>query len=285
LNAAAEKLGIDRVEIRRRNLPEPGQTFIPNDTPADGEWKSSLTQAAAAIDWDTPLPPFRGRGVSIGMKCSSTASASFSLVRLHFDGSATVVTGTSDMGQGARTVFSQIAGQELGIPTDRIAMVMGDTAVVPFDTSTSASRSTVFMGNSVIKACRHIKSQLRTAAAAAFRIPEESVEVGNGVVRLPDRELSFVEVLKAYYGPPRGEFIGIGEERSPHVPGHPLGGSPAFWEVMVASAEVDVDVETGMVTIRRVVLVSDVGKALNPNRRRAGQGAAVMGVGHTSWST
>jgi CO/xanthine dehydrogenase Mo-binding subunit len=228
------------------------------------------------------VAPRRGRGISVGIKSSSTASASFSLVRLHFDGSATVIAGTSDMGQGARTVFAQIAAQELGVPTDRIAMVMGDTAIVPFDTSTSASRSTVFMGNAVLKACQHIKSQLRAAAASAYKVDEAQVEVGNGVVKLPGKEVTFVDVIKAHFGPPRGEFIGMGEERNAFVPGHPLGGSPAFWEFMCAAAEVEVDVETGMVRILKIVLVSDVGKALNPHQVEGqDEGSAVMGIGHT----
>jgi CO/xanthine dehydrogenase Mo-binding subunit len=159
---------------------------------------------------------------------------------------------------------------------------MGDTAIVPFDTSTSASRSTVFMGNAVLKACRHIKSQLKTAAANAFKVPEDRIEVGDGIVKLPDREVTFLDVIKAHFGPPRGEFIGIGEERNPYVPGHPLGGSPAFWELMCAAAEVEVDVETGMVRIHRIALVSDVGRALNPSQVEGqDEGSAVMGVGHT----
>ena len=94
-------------------------------------------------------------------------------MRLHFDGSASVLCGTSDMGQGARTVMMQIAAQELGLAPDRIAIVMGDTSVVPFDSSTSASRSTVFMGNAVIEACDSIKKQLRQMAEAHSRQPEE----------------------------------------------------------------------------------------------------------------
>jgi CO/xanthine dehydrogenase Mo-binding subunit len=179
-------------------------------------------------------------------------------------------------------VLAQIAAEEFGIPTDRVAMVMGDTAVVPFDTSTSASRSTVFMGNAVLKACRHVKEQLRAAAAASFKVPPAEVHVGNGVIRLPDREITFVDALKAHFGPPRGEMIGVGEERNPFVPGHPLGGSPAFWELMCAATEVEVDPETGMVRILDIALVSDIGKALNPNQVEAqDEGAAVMGVGHT----
>jgi CO/xanthine dehydrogenase Mo-binding subunit len=282
LNEAAEKLGIDRVEIRLRNMPERGVAFIPNDTPCDGEWRDSVARAAKEIEWTKPLPPNRGRGMSVGIKASSTASASFALARLHFDGSATIICGTSDMGQGARTVFSQIASQELGVPTGSIAMVMGDTAVVPFDTSTSASRSTVFMGRAVIAACQHIKNQLRAAAAKAFNVAEDQIEVGSGTVKLPDREVSFVDVLKAYFGPPRGEFIGVGEIRNAQVPGHPLGGSPAFWEFMAAAVEVELDPETGMTRIHKVALVSDVGKALNPSQVEGqDEGSAVMGIGHS----
>src|SRR6185312_1286064 len=160
LNEAAERLGLDPVEIRLRNLPARGEAFIPNDTPADGDWSAALTKAAGAIEWTRPLPPNRGRGVSLGLKSSSTASTSTAIVRLHYDGSASILSGTSDMGQGARTVLAQVASQSLGIPIDRIALVMGDTAVAPFDSSTSASRSTVFMGNAVLKACDQIKARL-----------------------------------------------------------------------------------------------------------------------------
>jgi CO/xanthine dehydrogenase Mo-binding subunit len=282
LNEAAARLGIDRMEIRRRNLPAKGEAFIPGDTPADGDWAEALAKAADAIGWGRPLPPGRGHGISFGLKASSTASASFALARLHYDGSASVVSGTSDMGQGARTVFAQIAAEELGMAPDRIAVVMGDTSVVPFDSSTSASRSTVFMGNALVKACRHIRSQLGRMAAELLGVPEESVAVEPGRVRGAGCEFSYEELLKAYFGPPRGEVIGVGEERNRFIADHPLGGKPAFWELMCAAAEVDVDVETGMPQIRRIVLVSDIGKALNPAQVEAqDEGAAVMGIGHT----
>jgi CO/xanthine dehydrogenase Mo-binding subunit len=266
LNQAAAALNIDPVEIRRRNLPAKGEAFNPNDTAADGDWNAALTQASAGIAWDAPLAPNRGRGISLGLKSSSTASRSVAVVRLHFDGSASVLCGTSDMGQGARTVMLQIAAHELGIAPDRIAIVMGDTAVVPFDSSTSASRSTVFMGNAVIEACDNIKKQLRQMAAG----------VSDG------HTLSPADLLKAHFGPPRGELIGVGEAGNAFEPGHPLGGRAAFWELMCAACEVEVDPETGETTIHKLVLVSDVGNALNPAQVEAqDEGAAVMGLGHT----
>ena len=160
---------------------------------------------------------------------------------------------------------------------------MGDTAVVPFDSSTSASRSTVFMGNAVLKACEHIKAQLEAMAAIAFDVADEAIRSRTrpGASAGSDGDAS-VELLQAHFGPPRGELIGVGEERNAFDPSHPLGGSPAFWEFMCAGREVEVDVETGMVDINRLVLVSDIGKALNPHQVEAqDEGAAVMGLGHT----
>jgi CO/xanthine dehydrogenase Mo-binding subunit len=282
LNEAAARLGIDRVEIRRRNLAAKGEQFIPSDTAADGDWKSALEKAAAAVRWIEPLGPNRGRGISLGLKSSSTASSSFALVRLHFDGSATVLSGTSDMGQGARTVLAQIAAQELGIATDRVAVVMGDTAVVPYDSSTSASRSTVFMGGAVFKACREIREKLRSAAAEVYAAPLADVRVEPGCVALPDRTVRYDELMQAHFGSTRGEIIGIGQTGNPAISGHPLGGKPAFWELMCTAAEVEVDPETGMVRILKLALVSDVGRALNPQQVEAqDEGAAVMGLGHT----
>jgi len=282
LNAAAAQLGIDPLEIRLRNVPASGEAFIPRDTPADGDWAGALHSAARAIRWDTALAKNRGRGISLGLKSSSTASASFALARLHFDASASILSGTSDMGQGARTVLKQVAAEELGIPPDRIAMVMGDTAVAPFDSSTSASRSTVFMGNAVLKACRDIKDKLRQMAAETLGVSEDLVVVGNGRVTTPGRDLTYEQFLKLHFGPPRGEVIGIGHEANAYDPSHPLGGRPAFWELMCAAAEVEVDPETGMVKLVELALVSDIGKALNPQQVEAqDEGAAVMGLGHT----
>jgi CO/xanthine dehydrogenase Mo-binding subunit len=266
LNQAAAALGMDAVEIRRRNLPARGEAFNPHDTPADGQWEMALAKAAAAIRWHAPLEPNRGRGISLGLKSSSTASRSVAIVRMHFDGSASVLCGTSDMGQGARTVLRQIAAQELDLAPDRVAVVMGDTSVVPFDSSTSASRSTVFMGNAVIAACDSVKAQLLAMAEAA-RLPPATAPA---------------DILAAHFGPPRGEVIGIGEAGNAYEPGHPLGGRAAFWELMCAGCEAAVDPDTGEVTIERLVLVSDVGTALNPHQVEAqDEGAAMMGLGHT----
>src|SRR5665811_1833848 len=165
IDEGARALGIDRLEIRLRNLARKGEAFIPVDTPADGDWEQTVRRAAQLIGWGTPLPPGRGRGLALGITSGPTTGLSYATVRLLADGSVIVYAGTSDMGQGARTVFAQIAATELGAPLDWITVVMGDTAVVPYDQQTSASRSTVLMGNAILRACQSIQAQLRTMAA------------------------------------------------------------------------------------------------------------------------
>jgi CO/xanthine dehydrogenase Mo-binding subunit len=282
LDEGARALGIDRLEIRLRNLARKGDAFIPFDTPSDGDWDQTVRRAAELLGWDKPLAPGHGRGIAVGIKSGPTTGLSYSTVRLLGDGSVIVFAGTSDMGQGARTVFAQIAAQELGAPLDWVTVVMGDTAVVPYDQQTSASRSTVLMGNAVLKACRAVQAQIRTMAARLHNLDESQITVDGGVVRLPDRELTILEVLKPGLGRLGGEVTGNGEARKEAEANHPLGGAPAFFEFNCTAVEAEVDEGTGDVTIVKHVTVSDVGKALNPLQvRMQDEGAAIQGLGHT----
>ncbi len=283
MDEAARILGIDPVELRLRNLARPGDAFIPGDTPADGDWAETVRRAAARIGWGSPAAPGRGRGLAVGLKEGPTTGLSYSTVRLLADGSVVVYAGTSDMGQGARTIFAQIAAEELGAPIDWVTVVMGDTAVVPYDQQTSASRSSVLMGNAVLLACRQIQGRLREMAARLEAEPEDDIVVDRGVVHIgADRELPIRDVLQRGLGRLGGELIGVGEMRKEAEPEHPLGGTAAFYEFNCTAVEVEVDRETGDVTVLRHVTVSDVGKSLHPGQVRGqDEGAAVMGLGHT----
>jgi len=282
MDEAARRLGIDRLEIRLKNLARAGEQFVPGDKPADGNWPQALRRAAAAIGWGRPTAPGRGRGIAVGVKASATTGASYAIVRLHVDGSATVLAATSDMGQGARTVLAQVAAQELGVGVDQIRIVMGDTAIVPFDLQTSASRSVVFMGTAVLEACRDIHAKLQVMACEAFGLPPDSVQITPGMVRVPARKLTFAELLSEAFAGVHGEVIGVGSRRGERVGNHPLGGPPAFYEFSCTACEVEVDPETGEILIVKHISVADVGKALNPAQAHSqDEGAAVMGLGHS----
>ena len=247
ISEAARELGIDQVDIRLRNLAHKGDKFIPFDTPCDGDWADAVRVAAEAIGWETPVPEGRGRGIAVGIKSGPTTGLSYSIVRLLVDGSVVVYAGTSDMGQGARTVLAQIAAQELGAPLSWVTVVMGDTAIVPYDQQTSASRSTVIMGRAVQAACRDVRAQ-----------------------------------VAAQGGHVDGEVVGVGEHHKDGDPGHPLGGTSAFFEFNATAIEVEVDRETGELLLTKHVTVSDVGTELNPLQVVSqDEGAAIMGLGHS----
>jgi CO/xanthine dehydrogenase Mo-binding subunit len=218
----------------------------------------------------------------VGIKSGATTGLSYSTIRLLFDGSVTIYAGTSDMGQGARTIFAQIDADELVVPIDQIDVVMGDTSVVPFDLQTSASRSTVFMGNAILDACRDIQLQVRELAAELHRTALENVRIEAGGVFISGVRVSIPEVVQASLGGLRGELIGNGTMRRTDIANHPLGGSPAFFEFNCTAFEVWVYVETGEVSVMKHVSVGDTGTSLNPLQvEMQDEGAAIMGLGHT----
>ena len=280
LDEAAIAAGVDRLEIRLKNLVKYGEEHVPGDTPADGDWAQTVRKAAEEIKWGTPLPKGQGRGIAIGLKSGPTTGLSYSTVRFLADSSAIVFSGTSDMGQGARTIYAQIVAEELGISLDSVAVVMGDTAVVPYDQQTSASRSSVLMGNAVLNACRDIQRKLKTRIAEIEGIAEAAITVDRGVMRFPDREEVLPVVLKKVLGRMGGEVVGNGEARKDAIPEHAVGGTALFFEFNCTAVDVAVDEETGETTVLRHITVGDVGFALNPTQV-AGQdeGAAIMGMG------
>ena len=282
LDEAARALGLDGLQIRLRNLAKHGEKFLPTDTPADGDWQQTVRRAAELVGWDTALPAGHGRGIAIGIKLGPTTGLSYATVRFLADGSVLVFAGTSDMGQGSRTIFAQIASDELGVALDRITVVSGDTHVVPYDQQTSAARSSVLMGNAIIEACRRLHEQLRDMAAQARGIEPQQVRVENGVAHLPDGEVPLTDVLREGLGRLGGELIGNGTVRKEAEPDHPLGGTAAFYELNCTAIEATVDEETGEVVLVKHAIVSDVGRALNPLQvRMQDEGAAIMGLGHT----
>ncbi len=187
------------------------------------------------------------------------------------------------MGQGARTTFAQIAAEVLHIPVEQIKVIMGDTAVAPFDLATAGSRSTVTMGSAVMSACRDLLAQLSAIARELGVIDDEpSPEFANAAIKGREGPVSYGELLKQHLGPFQGEIVGRGTFRGKKDSRHPLGGLSDFWEVVFTAAEVEVNRATGKVDVRKLVNVSDPGLAINPLQAKAQEeGGLLMGLGHT----
>lgn len=286
MNEASKALHLDELEIRLRNLPEKGQVLIPGDTPVDGEWADGIRKAAQLIGWGTEKGKNVGRGISIGIKSPIPASVSNAIVKLHPDASVTVSVGTTEMGQGARTVITQIAADTLGVPIESIKVVMGDTAAVPFDTSTAASRSTVSMGNAVVNACKDITQQLQEAMEELYGGQDDGgvqpVSISDGNITGFGKTIAIADLLKDYIGPNLGELIGKGTYRGKKAPNLPIGGFTDFWEMVFTGVELSVDPLDGKIQLQKMVNVSDIGCVINPLQAEAQEeGAAIMGIGHT----
>jgi CO/xanthine dehydrogenase Mo-binding subunit len=214
------------------------------------------------------------------LKASIAPSVSEAIVRLHADGSVTVLTTTVEIGQGARTAMAQIVGQELALPLERVRIARSESGMGPYDQATSASRSTTLMGLAVLRAARDVRDQLLAIGARQLEVSPAALSLVDGAVASAKGTLPYAEALIAHFGT-GGELIGRGTYRGER--GHaPLGGEAPFWEVGMAAAEVEVDEDTGRVTVLRYVSIADIGKAINP-RECEGQeeGAAMMGLGHT----
>jgi CO/xanthine dehydrogenase Mo-binding subunit/aerobic-type carbon monoxide dehydrogenase small subunit (CoxS/CutS family) len=281
MDVAAEKLGRDPVDLRRQNFLAHGEEFAPGDTPIDGKLEESLSRAAEGIQWSAPLAADRGRGVAAMLKASIAPSVSEAIVRLHADGSVTVLASTVEMGQGARTMLTQIAAEVLAVPIARVTVATPDTAITPYDQTTSSSRSTTMTGRAVMEAAEDVRDQLFRVVATQPGVVARDLALVDGAVVAGDRRLTYPEVLALRFGMSGGELIGRGVV-APGRTAAPLGGSTPFWEVAVGAAEISVDRETGAIRVERYVSVADVGRAINPLILEGqDEGAVMQGLGHT----
>jgi CO/xanthine dehydrogenase Mo-binding subunit len=278
----ARRAGIDPLEMRRRNLLRPGQPVRPDGSgkPLDADLVGDVEQAAAAIGWDEPKPEWSGRGVAVGLLAAGAAPVSHANVRIEADGDVEVNVGTTEMGQGARTVMAQIAAHELAIDLERVTMQGADTRFTPFDRSTGASRSTTLAGLAVQRAAADLRRRLLETAAESWGAELAELEVADGAVRGPGREAAYAELIAERFGFVGGELVGQGEVRPEQGSGSYAEG-PVFWEICIAAAQVGVDPETGRVGVERVATIADVGKAINPLLvERQDEGAVLQGVGN-----
>jgi CO/xanthine dehydrogenase Mo-binding subunit len=215
------------------------------------------------------------------LKASIAPSVSEAIVRLHADGSVTVLASAVEMGQGARTVLAQIAAEVLAVPLTRVTVVQPDTAITPYDQTTSSSRSTTMTGRAVQAAAEDVREQLLRIAAERLGIPARDLALEDGAVVAPPARLPYPDVLALRFGMSGGELIGRGVV-APGRSAAPLGGSTPFWEMAVGGAEVSVDEETGAIRVERYVSVADVGRAVNPlSLEVQDAGGVVQGLGHT----
>src|SRR5262245_21172973 len=262
MDRLAAELELDPLVLRQRNLLKRGEEPGAGETPMDGDLAEGLEQAARALGWSAGAARGRGRGLAVGMKDGGgTHTVSEAVVRVHADGSVTLLAGTVEVGQGARTALAQIVAEILGVPLESVVVGAPDTGLTPFDHGTSASRSTTVMGLAVQAAAADARAQLLGLAGGLLGAAPASLVLRDGRVVHGEASRTVAEVIRDHFGLVGGEVTGVGAF-VPRAASGSLGGVTVFWETGMGAAEVEVDRETGAVMLHRYVSAADVGTAI-----------------------
>jgi CO/xanthine dehydrogenase Mo-binding subunit len=276
MDELAGTLDLDPLELRLTNIVHRGEVVRKDLRPMDADLGDDLRRLAKtmdAVDRGRRVAGVVGRGLACAIANPADLPISTSIVRLHYDGSVTILCSTVEVGQGLHTVLAQIAAEELGVSPDVVTVVSPDTRFGPYDWSSGASRGTTIMGTAVQRAARDIREQLRALAADNEGTSVDAVSIEAGRVHVAGKRFELAEVIRKWWGRPAGEVIGRGYVRN-------LGPSPAFWEIGMGGAEVQVDRETGEIRLLSYTCLADVGRAVNPKQVEAQDlGAVMMGLG------
>ncbi len=288
VDLAARKLGMDRAEIRRKNFIQPDQ--FPYDTPVAltydvGNYEATLDLAlehAGYSDFASRRAEsarrgkLRGIGMSTyveacGIAPSAVAGAlgaraglyESAQVRVHPTGSVTVHTGTHSHGQGHETAFAQLVAEYLGVPIEQVDVAHGDSSKMPFGMGTYGSRSMAVGGSAIVKALDKIIDKSKKIAAHLLEASPADMEFTGGQFQVAgtDRQKSFAEVAMAAYVPHDYPI----EELEPGLD------ETAFYDPKNFTfpggchiVEVEIDPDTGVVTVEAVTVADDIGRVINP---------------------
>jgi CO/xanthine dehydrogenase Mo-binding subunit len=280
MDIIAHKLGIDPVLFRVKNLVAKGEELRPKYRPLDTDLAKGLKLVTDKLGWDGPLSEEgHGRGVGFGTTDPGAPLASTATVHVLADGSVVFMCGTSELGQGAKTVMSQIIAEELRVPLSRVTVRPIDTAFTPFDRSTGSSRSTTVMGKAVELAGGDARRQILELAMEYFECPVDAIALRDGEAIAAGKKISYGELINRHFADQGGELVGTGYAHSGMAP---TPANPLFWEIGIGAVEVSVDRETGKVHVEKYVTAADAGKAIHPLQCEGqDEGAAMMGFGHT----
>jgi putative selenate reductase molybdopterin-binding subunit len=292
VDEVAKELGEDPLEFRKRNHVREG-----DDLPiarALGEGREGQPQTvrscglpraielgAQAIGWSGRASAVRsgrlrrGMGVAITMQGSGIAGVDMGAawLKMNEDASFNLLVGATDIGTGSDTALSQIAAETLGVSTESIVPYSSDTDVTPFDPGAYASSTTYVSGEAVRKAALQVLDQIRQVASRLLGVEPGSLLARDGRVAAPDgRSVSYAEVcLSALYQHDQFQIMASASHVSQE--------SPAPFAAVFA--EVEVDVETGLVRVVKLVEAIDCGQAINPVMAEGQiEGAAVQGIGY-----
>src|SRR5690606_6930667 len=281
LDKVAERLGIDPIEIRRRNfIGERTRTINELRVTSNG-FLQCLDAVERASDWKSKFRrmPY-GRGVGVAGSCYISGTnypiypnempQAAIQIQIERSGRVAVFTGASEIGQGSNSMVAYIAAEELGVPLEYVRVHATDTDMVPVDLGAYSSRETFMVGNACRMAASELRKRITEAVALAWDTAPANVGLAGGWAfdltdterRIPIAEAFNIAEAKL------GTLAAVGHYNTPkdvhgEYRGGTIGASPAY-SFTAHVAEVEVDVETGVVAVQKIWIAHDCGRALNP---------------------
>lgn len=290
IDTAAREMGIDRVELRRRNHIAP--SAMPYKAPSgmnydSGEFATVLEKALVAADWDgferrkkdsVARGKLRGRGIGQYLEVTGPPSKEYGGIRFEADGTITMLSGTLDYGQGHATPFAQVLGGKLGIPVPRFRLLQGDSDQLKVGGGTGGSKSALVASQAFLEAGDKLIEQGKQIAAHVLEAAVVDIEFASGrfTIAGTDRGIGVLELA---------EKLRKGLKLPPDIPqsldvSHISDNPPFSFPNGCHVAEVEIDRDTGVIEVMRYFMVNDFGTVINP-MLTAGQahGGVVQGIG------
>jgi CO/xanthine dehydrogenase Mo-binding subunit len=276
IDELAEMAGCGAIEFRLKNLAQSRESIHPGMRPIDADVPGDVREAARMLRMDRPLAPGHGRAVCCSASDAGAHPVTLAMVQVYADGSVSVLSGSTEIGQGSHTILTQIAAEEMGVPLEKVRLVGSDTAVTLFERSTGASRTTTLMGRAVLGACREAIAQCKVMAADVLKVSTDQLVEVRGGIRCGDTRMTWPQILEKYFQMEGCSIIGRAYLRK----AGDLALVPVFWEIGVVGVEIALDEETGSITLDSLVTIGDVGLAIHPAMTEGQDlGAATMGLG------
>ncbi len=262
LDEAAEKLGMDPLDFRLKNYAEIDQVDqIPYTSKLLNE---AYKKGAKAFGWknkwkkpgsDTGSKK-RGIGLASQIWWGGGGPPAYATLKLNSDGSVQILTGTQDLGGGTYTFAAQVAAEVLELPMEKIAVILGDTAICPYGPSSGGSQTAPSISPAIRDAAEQMKSKLVSAAAVILGIPENQIEYKEGIAsdrKNQDKRLNIPEILDKM----DEKILVVNGAREANKDGY------AINSFGVQFAEVEVNTDTGKVKVLKIVAAHDIGRVLN----------------------
>lgn len=282
----AYQLKMDPCELRLKNIIHENEKhpFVAGEVIRSCSLDRMIQQGREMIGWDEKYPcrriddhTIRAVGMSIAMHGSGIwgLDSVNATINFNYDGCFTLFVGACDLGTGGDTVLLQIAAETLGVPVDRINIVVSDSDLTPYDKGAYASSTTYVTGNAVKIACEDVRKKMFQAAAKMYERPEDDFIIDADFVRTKDGALEipilqFAETICRFIGVTQP--VGVGGWKCPVSP-------PPY---AVGFVELDVDTQTGAIKLLDYVELVDCGTVINPKLARIqAEGGVAQGIGYT----